>query len=471
MASLRKRGKVWYYRYSDAEGIKHELKGCPDRRATEEMARAAESEAAKVRAGLIDPKELAYRRHGARPLAEHLAEFRAHLFAKGDGTKHAELFSSRGGRVVAMAGAVRLSDLTPSRVQAALADLRASGRSLATCNHHRAAIRGFTRWAWKDGRLRDDPLIGVARYNAKEDRRHDRRTLSLDELRRLIDAAHRGPTRGKMSGPDRALCYRLAVATGLRYSEIRSVTSGSFDLAGAHPTVTVAAGYTKNGDPATLPLPSDVADDLRSRVAGVPPDSPVFPLPREGVTMLKADLRAAAIPYRDDAGLVFDFHALRCQCATLADQAGVSPRVVQKLMRHSTLELTGRYTRPRMHDIEAATAALPTPRPSEEPSEVVATTGTDGQHISNDFAHHLPTEGDGTGRSVTDAGGIAPSSPEASMGRKPLGTGCADASGRSLAVPGVIGAGGIRTLTSQIKSPPCSRYTTTPRLVGLRGRV
>ena len=54
---------------------------------------------------------------------------------------------------------------------------------------------------------------------------------------------------------------------------------------------------------------------------------------------------------RDASGLVFDFHALRCQTATLADQAGVSPRVVQKLMRHSSLELTGRYTRPRAVDI------------------------------------------------------------------------------------------------------------------------
>ncbi len=37
--------------------------------------------------------------------------------------------------------------------------------------------------------------------------------------------------------------------------------------------------------------------------------------------MLKLDLAAAGIPYRDPAGLVFDFHALRCQCATLLDQA------------------------------------------------------------------------------------------------------------------------------------------------------
>ena len=57
--------------------------------------------------------------------------------------------------------------------------------------------------------------------------------------------------------------------------------------------------------------------------------------------MLKKDLARCRYPYRA-AGLVFDFHSLRCECATLADQAGSSPRVVQALMRDSTLELTGR---------------------------------------------------------------------------------------------------------------------------------
>ncbi len=74
MASLRKRGRVWYYRYSNADGVKHEVKGCSDRRVTEELARSAESEAAKIKAGVIDLKELAYLAQGARPLAEHLEE-------------------------------------------------------------------------------------------------------------------------------------------------------------------------------------------------------------------------------------------------------------------------------------------------------------------------------------------------------------------------------------------------------------
>jgi hypothetical protein len=190
MASMRKKGRVWYYRFVDADGVKRERRGCSDRRATEELARAAEAEAAKIRAGLLDPRELAYQRHAAAPLAEHLSGFEGFLRGKGDTAKHARLYSDRARRVAALAcggrlaeidpprtarnidrdraaaalarvlDAGRLADLTASRVQDAPAALRSVGRSLQTCNHHRAAIRGFVLWARKDGRLRDDPLLG-----------------------------------------------------------------------------------------------------------------------------------------------------------------------------------------------------------------------------------------------------------------------------------------------------------------------
>ena len=398
-----------------------------------------ESEAAKIRAGILDPRELAFRNHAASPLEEHIVRHRASLFA-GGASRSMDQMAEYARRVVALAKVDRLSDLAPGRVQDALKALRDEGLSLETVNRHRTAIRAFSRWCWKDGRTRTDLLASVTGFNAKEDRRHDRRTLGVDELRRLIDAAHNGPQWVKMSGPARALCYRLAVGTGLRYSEIMSITPESFDWMTSPATVRVAAGYTKNGEPATLPLPSDLADDLAPYVATIAPGEPIFPLTVDkGAKMLRADLARAGIPYRDAGGLVFDFHALRCQCATLADQAGVTPRVVQKLMRHSTLELTGRYTRPRAVDLNRATESLPSLRPDPDRSNAstLAATGTEDsfahrqpsdpigpaaveyreirvecQPISERFAHYLPTGGDGDrGMSRILAERLVPSCP------------------------------------------------------------
>ena len=45
--------------------------------------------------------------------------------------------------------------------------------------------------------------------------------------------------------------------------------------------------------------------------------------------MPKLDLEATGTPYREAGGLGFDFPSLRCQCASLLDRAGATPRVLQ----------------------------------------------------------------------------------------------------------------------------------------------
>ena len=233
-------------------------------------------------------------------------------------------------------------------------------------------------------------------------------------------------------------------------SDIKSVVSGSFVL-GPHPTVTVSAASTKNGETATLPVPRDLGDDL---AAWRPEGSSVFPLPDKGAAMLRVDLKAAGIAYRDEGGLVFDFHALRCQCATLADAAGVSPRVVQKPMRHSTLELTGRYTRPRMIDIEGAASALPNLRPTPPDSEGKAATGTDGRRIDDCLAAHLPRAGDVSGRAQKATGGRDARSPIAAPGREPLAASGLGVDWRSLSATVGNSGDGTRTHDLRIMRPP-----------------
>jgi integrase len=400
----------YYILYYDENGRRRKQAGTTDKAVTQRIANKLEEAVALRKAGLIDPQAEAYRDHAAKPLSDHLADWVQSIEAKGATKKHAELFTARARRIVALVMGANLSDVAPlgrarrtrvaeivrfrsntdramssarlahltaDRVQSALATLKREGRSHETCNHHRAAIRSFSRWAYETHRTKDDILRGVTGYNAKEDRRHDRRTVSLEELHRLIEVAQSGPDYRGMTGPARALCYRLAVATGLRYSEIASITSESFDWKA--PSIAVEAAYTKNGQTAVLPIQDALADDLAAFCADVPPGCPVFALSRRsgaGAGMLRFDLRAAGIDYRDKSGLVFDFHSLRCELATLADAAGVSPRVVQKLMRHSSLELTGltgRYTRPRAVDIEAAAGLIPNLKPKDDRQALVAT--------------------------------------------------------------------------------------------------
>jgi integrase len=468
MASFRKRGKgkVWYFRFVDADGVKREQRGCPDRRVTEELARAAESEVAKVRAGIVDPKSARHQDEGRRPLDKHVADWHRSLVAKGDTPKHAHMVRSHALRILGLARAGWIEELTPSAIQGALKALRDSGRSAQTCNHALRAIKGFSRWLHRDGRSPADALAHLRGFNVKADPRHERGALTDAEFGALCAATRAaGPFRG-LSGADRLILYLTASNTGLRASELASLTTTSFDLDSDSPTVRVAVAATKNRQGAVLPVRPDLAALLRPLLGERAADAPVWPgtWAKRSSDMLRADLERAGIPYVDAEGRYRDFHSLRHRFGTSLALANVPPKVAQTLMRHSSITLTlDRYSHAGLYDVAGALDNLP-PLPATEP-EALRATGTDGRPISDRLAHYLPTAGDGSGRELAGRGGEVGSIPEDSGGRKPLGGGELDASGRHLTDPDGNTPGGTRTPNRRFRRRPitAARNAGKPR--------
>jgi site-specific recombinase XerC len=247
MASLRKRGRVWYYRVVDAEGVQHERKGCPDRRMTEAMAAQAEAEAARVRSGLSDPKAERLAAAERKPVHAHLDEFAAALSAKASDPKHVRQTRVYAARVIDLSDVRGISRLVPSTVMSALGTLRDRGLSARTLNAHLTAVKQFARWLHRDGRCLDNPLTGLARMPEAADRRLIRRPLETTELRKLIDSVRAAPPWQGLSGPDRSMLYMIAAATGFRRSELASLMPASFRLAATPPVIVCEAAYTKNG--------------------------------------------------------------------------------------------------------------------------------------------------------------------------------------------------------------------------------
>src|SRR3954453_10938795 len=101
----QRKGSSWYFGYVDENGIRRIEKGCPDKAATEAIARKLESEAGLRRRGVIDARTDAYATHEARPLADHLAEWHAYLIGKGSTENHANLSRNRVARLVELARA------------------------------------------------------------------------------------------------------------------------------------------------------------------------------------------------------------------------------------------------------------------------------------------------------------------------------------------------------------------------------
>jgi len=421
----------WYLEFRDHNETVRRLPAFTSRAASEEMGRNLEkligyhkgsggqvdpalvrwlatvperTRAKLVAIGLLDPERVAV----SKPLTEHLNDWTEALKAKGCSTRHVELVVSRVRKIVDGCRFRHFSDISASKAQAFLNDLRADtaekrGIGAQTFNFYLQSLKQFCRWMLKFRRAHENPVSHLDGLNVRTDRRHDRRALTVGELIKLLDTAYSGPVHFDMCGPDRAMLYWLAVETGLRAGELRSLTRSSFDLEGDSPTVTVAAEYSKRRRQDTLPLRPELAAELRTFLWTKTRTDPVFPtMPqREHLAkMFREDLAAASIAYRDDANLVADFHSLRHTFISNLARGGVHPKVAQALARHSTITLTmDRYSHTLVGEQSAALAALPDL--STATREETRATGTDGANPpSGDLASCLAFSGTFQGTSV-----------------------------------------------------------------------
>lgn len=160
---------------------------------------------------LLDPE----RAGGGKPLTEHLNDFEAALAARGNTKDHVSLVVSRARRIIDGCKFIVWSDISASKVQKYLAELRIDtkdkngkvkrGISLQTFNFYLQSIKEFGRWMVQDRRATESPVQFLKGINVKTDRRHDRRALSPDEVRRLLETTTAQPGRYGMSGAGNAL--------------------------------------------------------------------------------------------------------------------------------------------------------------------------------------------------------------------------------------------------------------------------
>ena len=368
---VKKKSQCWYIDYKTAEGTRKRVKGFKDKAYTAQLAAKLERETDQARAGIIDK----YKKHRLRPLSEHIEDFRRSL---GDTTKHARQTENVVKRVFTACKFCKWTDISASRFLNHLQNLKNnSDISQRTFNFYLKAGKQFCRWMVQDQRANDSPLEHLKCETVTKQRRN-RRALEPDEIRRLLEATQAAPERFGMSGKQRAMLYRLAVETGLRASELRSLTVSSFDFGNC--TVTIEAAYSKHRRRDQLPLRPSTSDELRGFLSGKMPNVRVFNMPEKTAKMLRADLADAGIPYVDDSGRYADFHSLRHSTGSLLAASGVHPKVAQSIMRHSDINLTmSLYTHTLRGQESEAVGHLPDLSQPSKGSQKL--TGTDGQPV------------------------------------------------------------------------------------------
>lgn len=297
-----------------------------------------------VRIGVLDIK----RATASKLLTEHLAEFRATL--AGNTERYIRQIHNALTQTFADCQFNYWSDIDAVRLETYLKE-KFLPDSQRTFNAYLKAVKQFCNWMVKNRRASESPIMHLSTIQVTDPKKK-RRAIEVSELTKLFEAAEAGPVCLGMSGHERAMLYRLAVETGLRANELRSLKVSSFDLAGC--TITVEAAYSKHRRQDVQGISIETAAKLRTFLAGKLPNVQVFKIPEKTAVMLRADLKVVGIPYKDEAGRDFDFHALRHQCGTLLAAAGVTPKEAQDILRHSDINLTMRvYT----HTLKGSKAA------------------------------------------------------------------------------------------------------------------
>ena len=320
-----------------------------------------------VKARLVDWGIVDITRVGlTKSLAAHLLDYKTDIAMNGNSTKHASVSHARAKRVVDGCHFRSVADINSESVKAFLSKLwKQEDIGAKSYGYYVRDMKAFCKWLVRGRRARENALEHLEGLGSKALSREalpTRRPLTVAEIGRLLLKTETESTRFGMSGPERALVYRLAIETGLRSAEVASLLKSSFRLDEKVAAVFVPGSHTKNAHDADLPLRPQTVELLRKHLAMKLPTAKAFAMPpsTETARMIRADLAAADIPAIDSAGRKVDFHALRHTFLTLLASSGVHPKVAQDLARHSDINLTlSRYSHTVLEQRSEAVRRLP----------------------------------------------------------------------------------------------------------------
>ncbi|MBN2291221.1 MAG: site-specific integrase [Pirellulales bacterium] len=303
-------------KYRDGSGVVQEkATGCRDKEAAGRVLTDLERRAELVKAKVITVAEDSIADHQDVSIAEHVKAYLIKLEADETSADHRANVRRCLERIANACGFGYLTDLKREALEKYLASRTKQGISARTRNLDRTSIIAFCNWCIETDRLLINPFVKVKRANEEADRRKVRRSLTEDELARLLYVAHLRPlaeygretvhkskqsakgknratwtakplafdtiadaagrARGRLKGNpefladrerlgrERAMIYKAMVLTGLRKKELTTLTTGQLDLDANPAFLTLDAANEKNREGNSIPIRSDLAADLR----------------------------------------------------------------------------------------------------------------------------------------------------------------------------------------------------------------
>lgn len=227
-----------------------------------------------------------------------------------------------------------------SSASTALQTLSQQGLSRRTVATYRDSLYTFCQWCVEREYLDANPLEKLGRLD--DSPTVTRRALTADEIERLL---HVAPAYRRM-------LYHVALCSGLRGNELRSLQASDLDI--DRGGLMLHAAWTKNRREGFQPLPDWLIAALqRSVILGEPgtryeecyddatkiPTDPLLYVPTHLAREFARDCATAGISRMTGQGKV-DFHALRLTYINAVLEAGATITELQSLARHRSIQIT-----------------------------------------------------------------------------------------------------------------------------------
>jgi site-specific recombinase XerD len=254
------------------------------------------------------------------------------------------------------------TSITPSQVVMMIASMEDKGLSISTLNTALSAIKGVCHAAWQERALSDEAYARIKDIKQKKQSKLPTgRAITNDEVSALVNTCFQDDNHTK--GTRDAAVIALGVYVGLRRSEIASLKAKSINL--EQMTIQVLG---KGNKEEILPLPEVIKpfliNWLNLRTQAIIDrhlmGTNLFGKISKSGNMLNLDgisdkqvweiLKQRSLAAGIDVDSLPTPHDMRRTRATTLLDAGVHPRVAQKMMRHANVETTMRYDRGNIDD-------------------------------------------------------------------------------------------------------------------------
>ena len=258
-----------------------------------------------------------------------------------DALRYVRDLQERGIRSLAEVSARDIEDYT---MRLASGELTGHAAATASVARAQAAIRGLHKYALTEGFVGVNPAVHL---HAPRQGRHLPKALTVDEVGRLLDAAHADDS---VIGIRDCALLELLYATGARVSEAVSLCADDFDLDAEVPVVRL---FGKGRKERIVPVGSFAVEALGAyRVRARPAlavrghgtnafflNSRGGPLSRQSAwTAIRRAAQAAQLEDKVSP------HTMRHSFATHLLEGGASVREVQELLGHASVSTTQIYT-------------------------------------------------------------------------------------------------------------------------------